>query len=116
MFNRLASLVLVCFATALSSQFAHAQTAAPDNDANRNGYVGLFAIKEICTERNRAKQPQIEANFAKQTARASPELKAWTTSQEFTGKVAQRKAEQKARMKNADGAALIEGFCENLLQ
>jgi hypothetical protein len=115
--------VFVIFALC-SFSGAHAQTPAPSpaplpaplSDANKNGLVGMYAIKEICSEKNPSKKPQIENNFANQLTRASPDLKAWAATPEFKTRLAARKAEQRRQMKQIVGATLIEGFCEDLTQ
>jgi hypothetical protein len=106
-------LLTMCGCGAVSAQTPPPQPA-PLTDANKNGLVGLYSIKELCSEKNPSKKPQIENNFANQLTRASPELKAWAGTAEFKKRLATRKAEQRQQMKQPVGAELMVGFCENL--
>ncbi len=118
--------ILLCGTSfALASKFAVAEPAkastteaakiaAMQTEIEKEFFVGMQAIKDICVEQFPKNAKQIERGFAANFSTAPDDLKSFAKTKAFASRVAERKKEQLVMIKNPDEKKQFESQCSNL--
>jgi hypothetical protein len=89
--------------------------AAMNAEIEKEFLVGMYSIKELCKEQFLKNAKQIEEGYAANFSTSPDALKAFAKSKPFATRVAERKKEQIALMKDAAEKKQFEATCANFV-
>jgi hypothetical protein len=88
--------------------------AAMEAEIEREFFVGMSAIKDLCKERYPKSAKKIEDGFVANLKTAPADVKEFAKSKDFVNRVNARKKEQLEMIKNPEEKTQFEEACANL--
>jgi hypothetical protein len=83
-------------------------------EIERELFLGVSGLTQICGERNPAQKAKLDANHASNIATSTPDIQGWAKTADFRARLKKRIAEQRVEITNPDGAANMNAICEKM--